>query len=46
MDIRGLGSKIKSTFFKYKYAAIILLVGIGLLLIPQKLPLRFQTIAK
>ena len=36
MDIRGLGSKIKSTFFKYKYAAIILLVGIGLLLIPQK----------
>lgn len=36
MDIKGLSGKIKSTISKYKYAAIILLVGMVLLLIPQK----------
>ncbi len=36
MDLKGLTGKIKSTASKYKYAAIILLVGIALLLIPQK----------
>ena len=33
---KWLGSKIKSTLSKYKYAAVILLIGIVLLLIPQK----------
>lgn len=36
MDIKGLTGKIKETVFKYKYAVVILLIGIGLLLIPQK----------
>ena len=36
MDFKGLGDKIKRAVTKYKYAAIILLIGICLLLIPQK----------
>ncbi len=36
MDIKGIGVKIKDAVSKYRYAAIILLVGIGLLLIPQR----------
>ena len=36
MDIKGLGNKITNTISKYKYAAIILLIGVALLLIPQK----------
>lgn len=35
MDIKGIGSKIKDAVSKYRYAAIVLLVGIGLLLIPK-----------
>ncbi len=36
MDLKGLTGKIKSTVSKFKYAAIVLLIGVGLLLIPQK----------
>jgi len=36
MDIRRLTGKLKDTVFKYKYAAVILLIGITLLLLPQK----------
>lgn len=36
MDIKGLTGKIKDSVFKYKYAVVILLIGVGLLLIPQK----------
>lgn len=36
MDIKGLGTKIKKTVSKFKYAVVILLIGVGLLLIPEK----------
>lgn len=36
MDIKGLGTKIKNTVSKFKYAVVILLIGVGLLLIPEK----------
>lgn len=36
MDVKGLTGKIKDTVFKYKYAVVILLIGVALLLIPQK----------
>ena len=35
MDIKGLFCKLKNAAYKYKYAIIILLIGIALLLIPQ-----------
>jgi len=35
MDLKGISGKIKNTVSKYKYAAVILLIGIVLLLIPQ-----------
>ena len=36
MDMKGLTDKLKSGIMKYKYAAIILIVGLCLLLIPDK----------
>ena len=36
MDIKGLTVRLKESLNKYKYAAIVLLVGVGLLLIPKK----------
>lgn len=36
MDIKGIGTHLKDMVSKYKYAAIVLLVGIALLLLPGK----------
>ncbi len=36
MDIKGLSSKLKNIVTKYKYAAIILLIGVCMLLLPSK----------
>lgn len=36
MDLRSAGSKAKHILSKYKYACIILLIGLSLLLIPEK----------
>ena len=36
MDIKGIREKAGKWFSKYKYLALILLVGIGLMLIPSK----------
>ena len=36
MDIKAIGEKIKEHFYKFKYALIILLVGVVLLLLPEK----------
>lgn len=36
MDIKTFGPKLKDAFSKYKYAGIILLIGLVLLLIPGK----------
>ncbi len=42
MDIKALTDKVKELFGKFKYALIILLVGIVLLLIPEKKPQEIQ----
>lgn len=34
MDIKGLTDKAKTAVFKYKYAAIVLVIGLALLLLP------------
>ena len=36
MDIKGLTVKVKDALCKYKYAVVILLIGVGLLLLPKK----------
>ena len=36
MDIKGLTGKVKDAASKYKYAVVILLIGVALLLIPQR----------
>ena len=36
MDIKGLTIKVKDTVIKYKYAVVILLIGIAILLTPKK----------
>lgn len=36
MDIADLGKKAKLLFKKYKYAVLVLLVGLGLMLIPER----------
>ena len=36
MDLKGLTKKISSAVIKYKYAAIVLLVGVCLLLMPNR----------
>ena len=36
MDIKGLSCKVKETVIRYKYAAIVLAIGLLLLLIPGK----------
>ena len=36
MDIKGVTEKLKNAINKYKYVAIILLIGLALLLIPDK----------
>lgn len=36
MDIKGITEKLKNGIGKYKYVAIILLIGLALLLIPDK----------
>ena len=36
MDIKKLGNTVKAVITKYKYAAVILLVGVGFLVLPQK----------
>ena len=36
MDLKSAGNKVKQILLKYKYAGIILLIGLSLLLIPGK----------
>lgn len=36
MDVKVLADKVKSTVSKYKYAAIVLVIGLALLLLPEK----------
>lgn len=36
MDLKSAGNKVKNILSKYKYACLILLIGLSLLLIPEK----------
>ena len=43
MDIKRLTQKAKEAISKYKYAAVILLIGISLLVVPQKIDSKTVT---
>ena len=46
MDLKGFAQKVKLGIFKYKYAGIILLVGLCLLLIPDKKVTNTSTVTQ